>query len=133
MMSLAEYLAETMRDPWNWGTVDCCTFGADWLVARGAGDPMAFIRGGYDSQLSAMRRIAEGGGLVALWTRGMSDLGRRPTRALRIGNVAVIAAPTEGEGPDEACAIYGGSRWLSRSQRGLEAGPAQVLRMWGAR
>jgi len=43
-----------------WGTCDCCTFAADWLVLLGKPDPMADVRGTYQSAKTAMRLYREG-------------------------------------------------------------------------
>jgi len=104
-------------------------------------DPMAFIRGQYDSEMSALRRINKGGGLVSLWARGMADAivpdhtnvehegGLTIIPDIKPGDVGVIRRATVC-GTDEAAAIWSGERWVSLGVRGIEAGPAVVLRCW---
>ena len=132
-MTLGEYLSSAARRRWDWGGQagdDCCTFMAGWVIARGHPDPMAFIRGRYDSERSAIRRIEDGGGLVALWRRGMGEAGLAEVRGdPRAGDVAVLDLPTE-EGVNLACGIFSGERWVTRTLNGVEAGPAVSVAAW---
>lgn len=58
---LAMFLAEGDQAPFVWGSRDCCTAACD-LVERMTGlDPMAELRGQYDSPLSAARVLGPGG------------------------------------------------------------------------
>jgi hypothetical protein len=90
---------------------------------------MAFIRGTYDSQLSAIRRITEGGGLIPLWERGMADAGLGTTAEFDEGDVGVLSLETE-EGLGQVCALFTGDRWVARWTSGIVAVPAQPLIAW---
>lgn len=126
---LGVYLWEAARKPWKWGEHDCCAFVAAWVRLNGHADPMAFIRGSYDSERSALRRIAEGGGLVPLWARGMADAGLKECADLRAGDAGII--PTiESDGTREVAAIFTGERWAALAHRGLVCEPATPLRAW---
>jgi hypothetical protein len=126
---LGDYIAAALSRPWVWGQVDCCTFVAGWVIHRGHGDPMAFIRGAYDSEMGALRQIAAGGGLVPLWTRGMIEAGVPEADDARVGDVGIIARPTQCS-TDQAAAIFAGERWISLGVRGIQSGPADVLALW---
>lgn len=128
-MTLAAYMAEIEARPWSWGSHDCCTFVAGWVMARGNPDPMEFIRDRYDSERSALRRIREGGGLERLWLRGMIEAGVPEADEPRAGDVGVIRAATV-DGVNEACGVYTGDRWLTLGLRGIECGPAEPIMVW---
>ena len=132
MRDLGAYLKWAMAQPWAWGSdagLDCCTYGARWVVACEHPDPMDFLRPLYDSERSALLTIRRGGGLVPLWKRGMTDAGVPEADDVRAGDVAVIEIPTE-DGLGQAVGIFTGERWATRTQAGLHFGPADVLRMW---
>lgn len=129
-MRLAEYLAAP-RAQWDWVNLDCCRWVDGWLQAQGKPSPMAAIGMEYDSERSALRRIVEGGGLTALWTRGMSAIGAEACAIddASAGAVGVIARPTHC-GTNEAAAIWTGTRWATLGLRGLDFGPAEALAVW---
>lgn len=83
----------------------------------------------YDSERSALRRITEAGGLVPLWSAGMSLLFIPEADEPHAGDVGVIRRATVC-GTDEAAAIYTGERWASLGLRGLDVGSAHALRVW---
>lgn len=85
----------------------------------------------YASERAALRRIAEGGGLVALWLKGMSavNVGTCAPDAIRSGAVGVIERPTPC-GTDQATGIWTGERWVTLGLRGLDFGPANPLATW---
>jgi len=129
-MTLADYLRRAAQEPLQWSVADCCTFGADWFVARGHPDPMAAWRGRYDSMAGALRFIVNGGGLAALCAEGFRSIGLEPhAMPLAAGDVGVVLRETE-DGTHEVVGIYGGERWVTRGLRGLEAGPADHVKVW---
>lgn len=127
-MKLAGFLAQP-RPAWDWVQHDCCRWVDRWVQARGHGSPIAALGLVYDSERSAMRRIAEGGGLAALWQNGMARLGIMPTDVLTVGAVGVIQRATLC-GQDEAAAIWTGERWVTLGLRGLDYAPAGHLKTW---
>lgn len=54
---LHKYLRQNAAKPLAWGSHDCCTFSCDWVVELGHPDPMAALRGRYNSALGAMRLL----------------------------------------------------------------------------
>lgn len=51
---------------WRWGPADCCASACDVFAALRGIDPMAPVRGRYDSAASAVRLIRRMGGFVAM-------------------------------------------------------------------
>lgn len=127
-MKLGDFLAMP-RPEWDWRLHDCCRWVDRWVQARGYRSPIEALGLVYDSERSALRRISEGGGLVTLWTGGMALVSVPEADEAQAGDVGIISRATS-DGLNEAMAIYTGERWLSLSLRGLEAGPAEALRVW---
>ena len=130
-MRLSEYLSAP-RPAWDWQRLDCCRWVDGWCLANLRGSPMAAIGIRYDSERSALLQIKRGGGLVALWTRGMAAVGIAAVGDqddLRAGDVGVICRPTAC-GTDEAAGIWTGERWVTLGLRGLDFGPADALAVW---
>jgi hypothetical protein len=135
-VKLGEYLREAAAKPWEWGVHDCCRFVAEWVVLCGRPDPMAIVwsdpERSYDSEFGALRTIAAGDGLEALWTEGMSyvgvamlDRGAAPVA----GDVGIVVRATEC-GTDEAAGIYSGERWVTLGLRGIVSSPAEIVKAW---
>ena len=57
---------EVMDREWEWGSADCCTAACDVFRRLHGIDPMASLRGRYDSALSAARIVTINGGFPAL-------------------------------------------------------------------
>ncbi|QHJ00124.1 hypothetical protein GT347_20350 [Xylophilus rhododendri] len=70
MSMLDTFLHERRGRVFAWGSHDCCTFAADWVLAATGRDPMADLRG-LDSPLQAMRRLRDLGGFVEAGVKAM--------------------------------------------------------------
>lgn len=126
---LGNYLASVARTPWAYGPADCCTFVADWCVAVGYPDPMAFIRGTYHSEAEALEHLQRSG-LLRLASRGFKSIGLKVTRAPLHGDVAVFRRPTL-DGEHAVCAIRTGERWATRLEQGISVDEGgTLLRAW---
>lgn len=68
---LDAYVREAQTQPFVWGTHDCCTFAADWVLAITGVDPMGPWRGEYRTASGAQRLTQERGGLDALVTEAL--------------------------------------------------------------
>lgn len=90
---------------------------------------MAAIGMAYDSERAALRRIVEGGGLVALWTGAMVLLSVPEVDQPRLGDVGIIACDTDNDSR-EVAAIFTGERWVALGLRGLDFSPVPHLRAW---
>lgn len=55
---LAELVQARLREPFAWGSNDCCIFAADVVQALTGHDPAAELRGAYDGPVSAARALA---------------------------------------------------------------------------
>lgn len=134
MTALGDYLASAAREPWNHGDKpgpkrDCCTFTADWCLAVGYPDPMAFIRDRYATSGEALELVQKTG-LLRLAARGYRSIGLKATKEPLCGDVAVIRRPTV-DGYNVVCAIRSAGRWVTLLERGLivdEGG--DLLRAW---
>lgn len=51
--------------PYEWGTHDCVTVAADWVLALRGVDPIADIRGQWTDESGAMAVLEAQGGLIA--------------------------------------------------------------------
>lgn len=107
------------------GAIPCGFFSADWVVAQGGPDPLAFMR--RDSETKAAARFARYGTLE-LARLGAIDAGLAEVDKPRTGDVGVIERASDCGGV--VCAIYSDGKWVSLGQRGLDAGPAVALAVW---
>lgn len=55
--SLIRFIQTRSGFPFSWGATDCCTLGADWVMAHTGIDPMSEYRGKYSSALGAARAM----------------------------------------------------------------------------
>jgi hypothetical protein len=129
-MSLADYLRAQSRLGWEAGVQDCCTFPGDWAATWGRGDPMAEWRGCYSTDAQAEALIAEAGGLMALWNRGLASIGAVETGAPSEGDVGVIVAVGLDLRPEHVGGIHTGRRWAFRAPAGLCFASAEVVKAW---
>jgi len=127
-VTLGEYL-KAPRPVWDWQAQDCCRWVARWVVSQGHPDPMDHIGHRYSTQLGALRLIRRGGGLVTLWSKGMTGAGLAAVTEPAMGAVAVLSVPTD-DGTDEACGIWTGERWGMLHERGLVFGVGTPLKIW---
>lgn len=71
-----ERLAQFWRDrrsmPFAWGSNDCCSLAADWVVEMTGADPMAGLRG-VDNAISAGRTLEALGGMRAAVTGRLGE------------------------------------------------------------
>ncbi|RYE99297.1 MAG: hypothetical protein EOO77_35750 [Oxalobacteraceae bacterium] len=100
-MSLREFLLSP-RGSFDYAEDDCCRWVARWIVSQGHADPMPYIGHSYSTRIGALRVIRRGGGLVALWSKGMAGARLETTDTPIAGTVAVLSIPTD-DGLNEAC------------------------------
>lgn len=129
MIDLGAWLLEAgqrRREPGIW---DCCTMPAQWAIDNGLADPMAAWRGTYGTDSEAHDLINVGGGLLALFERGLADAGlvRRQDDA-QPGDIGILRILNQ-----EAGAIFTGKRWCVVAERGLAFASVEhdaVLAVW---
>lgn len=112
---LNAYLRAARDRPFVWGTFDCCTFAADWVISQTCIDPMDDLRGGYDCEETAQKLIRKGGGLTALIEARMC----RSDDPI----IGVLTAP----GQEPAASIKVGGRWAILTPEGLGIVNAQAI------
>lgn len=127
-MTLGEYL-KAPRPCWDWINHDCSRWLDRWLVLNGHRSAMAATGVCYSGELSALRAIRRGGGLLALWSRGMAAIGLQVIATPQIGDAAILSLPTD-DRTNETCSIWTGHRWVSLHRSGLVFGAGEPLRMW---
>jgi uncharacterized protein DUF6950 len=91
--SLADYLASLRHLRWKPGVLDCGIFMADWMVSRGARDPIADIRGAYASERQFLRIIRREGGFVGCCAGRLERIGMVETEEARPGDLVAVMAP----------------------------------------
>lgn len=117
-MTLADFLRDNLGAAERW---NCSTLAADYCIALGYPDFAAEWRDVVDpDECEAAPR--EGGGLVALWDRGIGDALPVVTEPYRPGDIAVLAAL----GLD-AGGIWTGEAWAIRRERGLFFGAPELF------
>lgn len=94
-VNLAAYLDGVSRRRWQYGTLDCCTFMADWLMACGCADPMRGRRGTYATYREYRTAIRSEGGLVRSCARRFAAIGLQEVDTARPGDVALVLAPSQ--------------------------------------
>jgi hypothetical protein len=127
-MMLGEYL-KAPRPRWDWVNLDCSRWLDAWIVLCGHPSPMVAIDIRYDSERSALRTIARGGGLLALWSHGMEAAGLHEASEAMQGDAAILSISTD-DGTNQTCGIWTGARWASLHQRGLMFGVGAPLKTW---
>lgn len=127
--ALSDYLVETGRTPFAWGSRDCLMWPADWVRLATGRDPAAPWRGRYDGKTGALRLLAEHGGAAGLMRRGCAVVGLAETEAPARGDVGVLWI-TGREGPEQVGGICTGARWAVLSDRGLMIAPFRVAAAW---
>ncbi len=127
-MMLGDYL-RSPRPQWDYVAHDCSRWLDRWLVLRGHGSAMEAIGARYSSERSAMRVIVAGGGLLALWQRGMEAIGLEVVSEPRAGDAAILASETD-DGHNRTTGIWTGERWASVHRHGLSCAPGDPLMVW---
>ncbi len=136
-MTLSDYLTGVLRQRFHYGDLDCCTFMADWLVARGMADPMIGRRGSYSTWREYRAAIRGEGGMVASCRRRFAAIGLRETATPAKGDVALVMAPIGVRrsgaivwAPTGAIAVTDRLRAVVTPDTGLVMAPAHIVTVW---
>ena len=125
---LFQYLERRDAEPFKWGTMDCCTLAADWIVEAVGCDVYVDFRGRYTTALGAARLFKPLGGLAAAVSQVMQANGFaevEPKKAQR-GDVALVE--TQGR---HFVGICVGSKVALPSVKGIVfTTGATVLKTW---
>ncbi|MBR0695942.1 hypothetical protein JQ553_22280 [Bradyrhizobium lablabi] len=138
MTALADYLDDVAARRFAFGTLDCCTLMADWLVRLGWPDPMADRRGTYATFRQYRSAIRREGGLVRSCATRFAAIGLAETAEPLPGDVCLVLAPLtvrKGRavvGPTGAIYLSTALRTVVTSDSGLVMADLKVLRAWSA-
>jgi hypothetical protein len=91
---LSDYLASIATKRWGYGSLDCCTFMADWVLQRYGLDPMQDRRGTYSTRRQYRRALASEGGIIASCSARFQNAGFVETSIPKAGDMALVATPT---------------------------------------
>ena len=113
------YVQRTVDAPFAWGTMDCVMWATGAVAALRGVDPMAHLRGTYDSAAGAARILKAEGGMERLLDRAMAGI----------------------DGPNGLCLGREGGRLVAglisfgwpmyKTDGGLTYGANAPLRVWG--
>lgn len=92
-VTLADYLASTIKRRWKIGELDCSTFMADWAVARGRPDPIADVRGRYSTEREMLRIVRKQGGFLMACKARLEAIGMKETLVPQEGDIVAVKAP----------------------------------------
>jgi hypothetical protein len=127
-------LGEFLRAPcptWDYVQHDCSRWLDRYLVRKGYPSAVEATGIAYASEREAQVVIGRGGGLLALWARGMEAIGLAEVDTPEAGYVAILAIETD-DGTDQTCGIWTGQRWASVHRHGTMFGAGVPLRIWRA-
>ena len=120
-MTLDEYVAATVEQPWQWGKQDCTIWVADWCSARWGIDPAARYRGRYSDEQGMAALIS--GGLLATVA---PEIALPHKDAPDEGDIGVIEVAGR-----QVAAIWSGAHWMFRTPRGVSFARRDALAIWG--
>lgn len=129
-MMLGDFL-RSANPVWDYRVHDCSRWLDRYLRMLGHPSPMGAIGIEYESEREAKVVIGRGGGLLALWSRGLEAIGLPVIEAPEPGCAAILSIPTD-DGEDQTCGIWTGKRWASVHRHGTMFGVGAPLKMWRA-
>lgn len=111
--------------PFAWGSLDCCLWAADWVLARSGRDPAAPLRGGYWTEAGAGELVRRAGGILALVSQHVAAIGLVEAADPAPGDLGVVQFAS-GRSP----ALWTGEMWVAKAQTGIFAGRYPHLVAW---
>jgi hypothetical protein len=90
---LADYLGAVRDRRWRPGEFDCGVFMADWVKRLTGIDPIADVRGRYDSERQFLRILRREGGFEVACAARLTAIGFRETKTAAAGDIVVVLAP----------------------------------------
>jgi len=127
-MTLGDFL-KAPCPAWDYRLHDCSRWLDRYLVGLGYASPMDALGIEYASEREAKLVIGRGGGLLALWTRGMNVIGPAEVAEPMMGDAAILSIATD-DGTDQTTGIWTGVRWASVHRYGTMFGVGEPLRIW---
>jgi len=132
--NLDEYIESVLARSFEWGHLDCCIFGADWIHGRRGVDPMQGFRGTYHSKAEAIRLYLKHGGFEAFVGGSIDRAGLSRTNDPDSGDVGIVNVPV---GMKDDAPIFGpvlairiATRWNAFGYEGLLGGDFDTRIAW---
>ncbi len=131
MDPLSHFASLQMRRPFAWGVDDCLTLPADWLVMVTGHDPMADLRGRYDTAASCQRLTGFFHDPDSVVSPRMAAFAVQEAQPQR-GDVALVMTMLGGVARFHGGIFLGQSKWLVRSiQKNIDLiQPDKIIRQW---
>lgn len=133
---LADYLAGLAHTRFAYGSCDCATLMANWLVRLGYADPMADRRGSYCKIEEYLEAVASEGGFKKSCRNRFASIGLIRTRSPAAGDVALVLAPIgirEGKidkTATGALCVTETMRAVMTGDMGIVVAPLPTIRAW---
>lgn len=110
---------ESRRDvPFAWGSQDCATLAADWVLERTGRDPIADVRDRYLTALQRLRVVHRAGGFMAFGEQRFGSV--KPGLYARRGDVVLLPSGHRGKHVvHKAFGLCAGSHLVATGARGL--------------
>lgn len=133
---MGDYLASLAGRRWRPGVLDCGVFMADWVFAITGIDPIADVRGRYQTERQFLRIVRAEGGFEQACARRLAGCGFVETLQPAAGDIAMVLAPyavrrgriqTRTTG---AIAVDGTRRAVITSDLGLVISPLRTLKVF---
>ncbi|UIJ31522.1 hypothetical protein LV780_04915 [Cereibacter azotoformans] len=116
--------------PFVWGSCDCCTIVADWVLHLRGVDPMADDRLTYGSAGECQRATRFFTDPVGAFARRLEPLGIGRTEGPVTGDVGIALAMIEGQMRPHGT-ICLGETWAVKSERGITCYRPEIIAAWG--
>lgn len=120
---LANFLLEKQKQPFEWGSNDCCLFAADAILAMGGQDVAKDVRGRYKTAIGAHRIMKKlgAGSLVELLTQRLGE----PDGVITRGSIIVVESNSE-----QVAGVFYQKPW-ALTERGLQGMSLEsVVQSW---
>jgi hypothetical protein len=114
MLTLVRYVGAAGGVPFEYGVADCLTFVAGAAIALGRPDPIAHIRGTYDTPLTAKRQTRALGGLAGVAASSATEI---PAGEASAGDWALVR---NWDGTESLGLVIGATIW-AKSKHGVAA------------
>lgn len=126
--SLAAFLDDYRRKPFQWGTADCSLFVADWAMTLGHSDPAHDLRGTYTTHLGCRRLLRKRGGIVSVVGRCAARIGLKAAPRPSLGAIGVIGSHDDEW--QQWSAIWTGAGWAVKWEDEIVQFTAKPIAIW---
>ena len=124
-MRLNDKIKEYHDKPFEWGSADCCTFGADCVVAITGHDPIETYRGKYKTELGSLKAQKRYGMIEENLDRYFPQI---DVRFAQRGDICTHRAD---DGTLSVGVFWGGDWWVMTKEGCRKDIKINVLSVWG--